>query len=145
MYDDLVYRINGCLFAVYNTLGNVWDEETYENALWLELQAQGLKAERQKGFQVSYFNRQVGQYRIDLLVNDLIIIELKATPNISPLHKAQLISYLKGYHKPLGLLANFGASPFEYKIFPNKVSQLTVLEGSFDFEKYQIRNGFATC
>lgn len=115
----------------------MWDEETYENALWLELQAQGLKAERQKGFQVSYFNRQVGQYRIDLLVNDLIIIELKATPNISPLHKAQLISYLKGYHKPLGLLANFGASPFEYKIFPNKVSQLTVLEGSFNFEKYQ--------
>jgi GxxExxY protein len=53
------------------------------------------------------------------------------------LHKAQLISYLKGYNKPLGLLANFGGNPLKYQIFPNKVSQLTVLEDSFDFEKYR--------
>jgi len=137
MYDDLVYQINGCLFAVYNSLGNVWYEETYENAVMLELQAQGLKAERQKEFQVFYCDRQVGKYRLDVLVNDRIIIELKATPAILPLHKAQLISYLKGYHKPLGLLANFGGSPLEYQIFPNKVNQLTVLEDSFDFEKYR--------
>jgi GxxExxY protein len=84
MYDDLVYQINGCLFAVYNTLGNVWYEETYEKSVLLELQAQGLKVERQKEFQVFYVDRQVGQYRIDLLVNDMIVIELKAAPEILP-------------------------------------------------------------
>jgi GxxExxY protein len=138
MYDDIVYKINGCLFTVYNTLGNIWQEEVYEKALQLELQAQGLKAERQKEFEVFYFDTQVGQYRVDLLVEENIIVELKVVPEIFPLHQAQLISYLKGYNKSLGLLANFGDSSLYYRIFPNKLSQKTTLKDEFDFDKVQL-------
>ena len=138
VYDDIVYKINGCLFTVYNTLGNIWQEEVYEKALQLELQAQGLKAERQKAFEVFYFDTQVGQYRIDLLVEENIIVELKVVPKIFPLHQAQLISYLKGYNKPLGLLANFGDSSLYYHIFPNKLIQKTALKDVFDFNKVQL-------
>lgn len=138
MYDDLVYKINGCLFAVYNALGTIWSEDVYEKAVSIELEAQGLKAECQKEFEVFYFDRQVGQYRLDLLVEDKIVIELKAVPGVFPLHQAQLISYLKGYHKPLGILANFGQSPFYYRVFPNKLEQKTALRDTFTFEKVQI-------
>jgi GxxExxY protein len=138
MYDDIVYKINGCLFTVYNTLGNVWQEEVYEKALHIEIQAQGLKAERQKEFQVFYFDKQVGQYRIDLLVEENIVVELKAVPEVFPLHQAQLISYLKGYNKPLGILANLGQSPLYYRIFPNKLSQKTALRDEFEIENVQI-------
>ncbi len=138
MYDDIVYKINGCLFTVYNKLGNVWSEKVYEKALHIELEAQGLQAERQKEFQVFYFDTRVGQYRLDLLVEERIIVELKAVPEVFPLHQAQLISYLKGYNKLLGLLANFGQSPLYYRAFPNKLSQKTALRDEFDFDAVQL-------
>jgi len=135
MYEDLTYIIKGCLFKVYNTMGNIWQEEIYETALESELQSQGLKAECQKEFDVFYFDKRVGSYRIDILVEDKIIIELKAVPKISPLHKAQLISYLKGYNKLLGILANFGDISFEHQMFPNKLTLKTSLRDEFDFDK----------
>lgn len=135
MYEDLTYIITGCFFKVYNTLGNVWQEEIYEIALESELQSQGLKTERQNEFQVFYFDKCVGSYRIDILVEDKIIVELKAVPQISPLNQAQLISYLKGYNKMLGILANFGGISFEHRTFPNKLSLKTSLRDSFDFDK----------
>lgn len=95
MHDALTYAINGALFAVYNELGNIWQEEVYEQALQIELEAQGFRVERQKEFEVFYFDRRVGHYRIDLLVEDAVIVEIKAVPHTFPLHKAQLISYLK--------------------------------------------------
>lgn len=121
MYEDLTYQINGALFTVYNTLGNIWHEEVYEKALFLELQSQALKVERQKEFDVLYFETRVGAYRIDLLVQDCVIVELKAVPEIFPLHEAQVISYLKGYQKPLAILANFGGMSLEHHTFPNKL------------------------
>ena len=138
MHDNLVFDIQGGLFAVHKALGDVWGEEVYERAVQMELEARGMRVERQKSFEVCYFDRQVGQYALDLLVNDTIIIELKAVPEILPLHKAQLISYLKGHSKPLGILANFGESPAGVQILPNKISHLTVLTDTFDFSK--IRN-----
>lgn len=138
MYDDLVYTINGGLFAVANTLGNIWPESVYEKALCKELLARGLKTEAQKEFEVRYFEKRVGLYRLDVLVEDQIIIELKAAPEVFPLHQAQLISYLKGYDKPLGILANFGSRELYYRAFPNKVSQKTVLTAEFDINKVNL-------
>lgn len=134
----MVYRINGAFFSVFKALGNIWPEEVYEQALKLELQANGLKVERQKEFEVVYFDERVGHYRIDLLVEDKIILELKAVPDVFPLHQAQVISYLKGYAKPLGILVNFGGAAPYYRIFPNKVSQLSALNDTFDYNKVQL-------
>ncbi len=121
MYEDLVYRINGGYYAVYNALKPIWGEAVYEKALELELQERGIKVERQKEFDVFYFDHRVGHYRVDLLVEDKIVLELKAVPEVFPLHQAQLISYLKGYEKPLGILMNFGDRKPFYQIFPNKM------------------------
>jgi len=95
MYENLTYQINGSLFRVHNTLRNIWKEEVYEQALQLELQKQGLQAECQKEFEIFYFAQRVGYYRIDILVENVIILELKAVPKVLFLHQAQLISYLK--------------------------------------------------
>ena len=142
MYDDLTYKINGCLFAVHRELKNIWKEEVYEKALHLELTAQGLTAERQKEFEVYYFDKRVGSYRIDLLVEECVIVELKAVPKSFPLHQAQLISYLKGYNKPLGILANFGAERLEHQTFPNKLAQKNAMQDNFDVHKIQLESKY---
>lgn len=131
----LTYRINGCLFKVYNTLGNIWKEEAYEKALELELQSQGLKAESQKEYDVFYFEKNIGRYRLDLLVEDQVIIEIKVAPEITPLHQAQLISYLKGFDKPIGILANFGGMSMEHQTFPNITELKNPIRDDFDFDK----------
>jgi GxxExxY protein len=138
MHEDLTYAINGCLFTVYNTLGNIWKEEVYEKALAMELQSRGIQAERQKEFDVYYFDRQVGKYRLDLLVVDQVIVELKAVPEMVPLHRAQLISYLKGAQKPVGILANFGGMSLEHQTFPNKLHLKTPLRDDFNFDKIRL-------
>lgn len=140
MYDDLVYRINGGYYAVYNALKPIWGEAVYQKALEFELQERGLTVEPQREFEVAYFDRRVGYYRVDLLVEEKIVVELKAVPEVFPLHQAQLISYLKGFDKPLGILMNFGDRTPHYQIFPNKVSQKTVLRNEFDLDKVQIKD-----
>ena len=95
--------------------------------------------ERQKAFDVFYFDRRVGRYRVDLLVEDTVIVELKAVPNILPLHKAQLISYLKGMDKPLGILVNFGGFKAECQTFPNILRLKTPLRNDFDFDKLNLK------
>ena len=139
MHENLTYKINGCIFKVYNTLGKIWNEDVYEQALQLELQTQGLQAERQKEFEVFYFDKRVGNYRIDIIVQDTVIIELKAVPEIIPLHQAQLISYLKGYNKPIGILANFASNMLYHKTFPNILAQKNALKDKFDFSKVQLK------
>lgn len=135
MYEDLTYKINGCLFRVYNSLGNIWNEKVYEKALQLELEKQGLHAERQKEFEVYYLGKRVGWYRVDLLVENHVIVELKALPELFSLHQAQLISYLKGYNKPVGILANFGGTSLEHQTFPNQLHRKNPLEDRFDYDK----------
>jgi GxxExxY protein len=138
MYDNLTYKINGCLFKVYNQLRNFWQEKVYEKALKLELQSQGLQVETQKWFDVFYFDEQVGLYCLDVLVENTVIVELKAVPEVLALHKAQLISYLKGYNKPVGILANFGGKLLYHQTFPNHLAQKTPLTNTFDFNKVQL-------
>ena len=139
MYEDLTYTINGCLFTVYNTLGNIWAEEIYEKAVQTEAQSQGLKVERQKEYEVFYFEERVGYYRLDLLIDDKVIVELKAVPKIIPLHQAQLISYLKGYDKQVGILANFGGTSVQLQTFPNRLEQKNPLKDHFDYDRIKLK------
>ncbi|MFP4309708.1 MAG: GxxExxY protein, partial [Desulfococcaceae bacterium] len=129
---------NGCLFNVHNALGNIWNEDVYEKALESEMTSQGLSVQRQKEFEVAYFDQKVGHYRTDLLVEDTVIVELKAVHRLLPLHRAQLISYLKGFGKPLGILANFGGASMEHATYPNKTERKKALTDQFDFEKIQM-------
>ncbi|MBE0641788.1 MAG: GxxExxY protein [Bacteroidales bacterium] len=106
--NDLSYKIIGCVYTVHSELGPGLLESTYEACLEHELIKSGLFVERQKQLPVVYdgLTLEVG-YRIDLLVNNQIILELKSIDEIAPIHKAQLMTYLKLSRLKLGLLLNF--------------------------------------
>ena len=95
-------------------------EKVYENALFYELKKQGLVCEKQKPIKVYYDEIQVGEYYADIIVNECIIIELKAAESLAEEHEFQLINYLKATDIEVGLVLNFGKNPqFKRKIFTN--------------------------
>jgi len=109
--NDISYKIIGCAYKVHSELGPGLLESTYEVCLEYELLKVGLKVERQKSLPVIYDDIKLDAgYRIDLLVENLIILELKAVEDIHPIHKAQLMTYLKLSGKKLGLLLNFNVT-----------------------------------
>ncbi len=120
LHSDLTEKIIGAFYKVNNSLGFGFLEKVYENALKIELQKLGFNVKQQQNIKVYYENNQVGDYYADLLVNDLIIIELKAAESICEEHEAQLINYLKATNIEVGLLLNFGRkAEFKRKIFSN--------------------------
>jgi GxxExxY protein len=106
--DDVTYAIGGAVFEVNRVLGTGFLEKVYENALVLELKSRGLKVQAQVPFQVKYKGTLVGDFSVDLLVEDCVIVELKAVDRILPIHEAQLLNYLKASGLRVGLLVNFG-------------------------------------
>ena len=95
-----------------------------ENAMAIELRKTGFKVKQQENIKVYYESEEVGDYFADLLIEDLVIIELKAADEISEKHEAQLINYLKATAIEVGLLLNFGKTPqFRRKIFDNEYKQ----------------------
>jgi GxxExxY protein len=105
---------------VYHQLGYGFREKVYENALALELRRMGMKVEQQKEINVYYEGEIVGEYYADLLVQDLVIVELKAASKIIEDHEAQLLNYLRATPYEIGLLLNFGPKPdFRRKAFDN--------------------------
>ena len=107
-------------YTVYNTLGYGFLEKVYENALIHELKKRGLRVQQQMPIHVYYDGELVGEYFADLLVEDKVILELKAAEDIAAQHKAQLLNYLKATEIEVGLLLNFGPEPkFARKIFTN--------------------------
>ena len=106
--EEITYQIRGAIFDVYNELGPGLLESVYECALMSEMKYRGLNIQNQVAFDVLYKGASLGiQQRIDLLVNDQVVIELKSVEKLLPVHHKQLISYLKLTSKPLGLLVNF--------------------------------------
>lgn len=121
LHKDLTDIIIKSFYNVYNKLGYGFLEKVYENAMIIELSESGLSCEKQKHIDVFYKNKNVGQYFADILVNDLIILELKAMESICLEHEAQLINYLKATKCEVGLLLNFGKIPqFKRKIYMNE-------------------------
>ena len=116
-FDKITETIIGGAIAVHRALGPGLLESAYEACLGFELVDRGLTVERQKALPVKYrgVNLDCG-YRIDLLVERIIIIELKAVEKIDPIHKAQLLSYLKLSGCKLGLLINFNVRMLKYGI-----------------------------
>jgi GxxExxY protein len=106
--NDLTYKILGCAYKVHSELGPGLLESTYEVCLVHELLKAGLTVEQQKLLPVVYDNIKLDAgYRIDLLVNGLVILELKSVEKLAPIHKAQVMTYLKLSGLKLGLLLNF--------------------------------------
>ena len=120
LYQDLTDKIIKCFYEVYNILGYGFLEKVYENALYNELKIFGLNCERQKQIEVFYKDILIGEYYADIIVEDKIILELKAAEAICEEHEFQLINYLKATNIELGLLLNFGKKPeIRRKIFTN--------------------------
>ncbi len=106
--DKITETIIGSAMKVSNALGSGFLEKVYENALCLELASSGLKVEKQKSIAVTYEGSVVGEYFADVLVNDQVIVEVKAVKSIEEIHQAQLLNYLKATGIHLGLILNFG-------------------------------------
>ncbi|MBX3055369.1 MAG: GxxExxY protein [Anaerolineae bacterium] len=108
---ELTQIILGAFFDVYNALGYGFLEKVYENAMAIELRHHGLYVEPQKLIQVYYRRELIGEYFADLVVNNLVIVELKAAKKLADEHEAQLLNYLKATPYEVGLLLNFGPKP----------------------------------
>ena len=121
LFKDECHKIVGAAIRVRKTLGYGFLEKVYEKALKYELEKAGLHVERQKPINVYYETELVGEYFADLLVENKVIIELKAADTICEEHENQLINYLKATDIEVGLLVNFGKRPeIKRKIFSNK-------------------------
>lgn len=120
LHQEITDKILKSFFNVYNTLGYGFLEKVYENSLLIELSENGLQTIQQVAIPVYYHEKQVGNYFADLLVENKVIIELKACENIINEHEIQLLNYLKATNFEVGLLLNFGAKPeFKRKVFSN--------------------------
>jgi GxxExxY protein len=108
LYEDLSYKIRGCFFEVYNTLGPSFKESVYHSALAHEFELGNIRFERNKKIPVFYKKEKVGVYQPDFVVENRIIIEIKAIPKLQRLDELQLYYYLKGTPFKLGFLVNFG-------------------------------------
>lgn len=104
-------------FEVHNILGCGFLEKVYENAMIHELKHLGLKVENQKEIKVFYKGAEVGVYVPDLIVGEKVIVELKAVEEITKIHQAQLLNYLKASGYKVGLILNFAKTKLEYKRF----------------------------
>lgn len=113
----LTQRIIGCAFTVSNTLGCGFLEKVYENALSHELRKNGFQARQQEPIKVFYDGLVVGEYFADILVDDAVIVELKAVKEVSDAFAAQCLNYLKATGLPLCLLLNFGKPRVEIRRF----------------------------
>jgi GxxExxY protein len=120
---ELSYQIRGAAMEVYNTLGPGLLESIYHKAMIYELQSRGLSVKSEVPVEVYYKGVLIeNSLRLDLLVNDQIIVELKSVEDIQPIHYKQLKTYLKLFNKELGWLINFGAYDFNEGLRSVKVN-----------------------
>ena len=126
MVTDLKYKeisdlILKSFYEVYNELGRGFLESVYENALLIVLNSYGLQTESQKEIKVYFRNQNIGFFKADIIVENKIILELKAVRKIDPAHQAQLLNYLKATDLDVGYVLNFGEKPeFKRLIFERK-------------------------
>jgi GxxExxY protein len=117
-HESLTNEIISAFYKVYNTLGYGFLEKVYENALYLELTSRGIECKTQQQNRVFYEGSDVGFYIADMVVENLVIVEIKAAEALCEQHEYQLINYLRATDKKVGLLLNFGQKPqFRRKIF----------------------------
>ncbi len=111
LHSDITSLIIKAFYNVFNTLGHGFLEKVYENAMMIELRKLGLECKKQISLTVYYQNTKVGDYFADIIVEDKVIIELKAAETLIPEHEAQFVNYLRATEIEVGLLLNFGKEP----------------------------------
>jgi len=114
-HEELTRQIIGCAYKVFNTLGFGFLESGYQMAMLIELERSKLKAEPEKSLKVYYDNQVVGDFYVDLLVEQEIIVELKSVQKLAKEHEVQLVNYLNGLDKEIGPLINFGPNGVDVK------------------------------
>jgi GxxExxY protein len=120
LHKELTDIIIACFYQVYNDLGYGFLERVYQNALYFALIDEGLQCDAEKSIKVYHNGRVVGDYRADLLVENCVLLELKASEELNLANEKQLINYLKATEIEVGLLLNFGKQPqFKRKILTN--------------------------
>ena len=124
-HSDITSLIIKSFFTVYNKLGYGFLEKVYHNALLIELRKYGLNCNSQLPITVFYDDKEVGFYIADIVVNDCVIIEIKAAEGICEEHEAQLTNYLRATEIEVGILLNFGKTPgFKRKVFSSEFKNL---------------------
>jgi len=119
-HSDLTALIIGCAMKVHRTLGNGFQEVIYQRCLEIEMEKQGLKFSRELDLDIYYEGLLVGTRRVDFLVEEKIMVELKALAKLEDVHLAQALNYLEAYKLETGLLLNFGARSLEIKRVSNE-------------------------
>jgi GxxExxY protein len=114
-YKELTHKIIGCAYKVFNRLGFGFLESVYRKSMLIELEKANLKAEEEKSLQVYYDGIVVGNFSLDLYVEDKIVVELKSVQSLLIEYEIQLVNYLKGMKRDIGLLINFSLSGVEVK------------------------------
>lgn len=113
--DELTYKIIGCATKVHNTLGNGFQEVIYQRCLAIELEKQSINYEREKEMPIYYEGIEVGTRRADFIVEEKIMVEIKAIIQLEDVHLAQGLNYLTAYELDTGLLINFGSVSLQTK------------------------------
>ncbi len=109
LYEETTRRIIGAAFSVHNALGKGLQEKAYENALAHKIRGLGLDVEQQKSMPVFFENAKVGEQQIDMLIEGVVLVEVKSVATISQNHVSQVLGYLKNTNIQLGLIINFGS------------------------------------
>ncbi len=119
-HEAITEKIIHAFYKVYNTLGYGFLEKVYQNALYIELRELGFNVEKEKKVLVHYFGHVVGEYKADLVVENVVAVELKTAETLVLENENQLVNYLKATFFEVGLLLNFGKRPqLKRKIFDN--------------------------
>ncbi len=120
-YKEITEKIIGVFYEVYNKLGSGFLEKVYENAMLVELERLGLKYMNQYPIKVNYKGEVVGDYIADFIIEESVVVEIKAKKELSSVDDAQLLNYLVATKSEVGLLLNFGKEPkFKRKIFERR-------------------------
>jgi GxxExxY protein len=114
-HEELTHKIIGCAMKVHSILGNGFQEVIYQRALSIEMEMQGLGFQRELEMTIYYEGYDIGTRRVDFLVEDVIMVEIKALIRLEEVHLAQAMNYCQAYNLPIGLLLNFGAKSLEFK------------------------------
>jgi GxxExxY protein len=114
-HEDLTHKIIGCAYIVFNQLGFGFLESIYRKAMVIELTKANLTVDEEWLLQVYYDNVVIGNFSVDLFVENTVVVELKSVQNTVDGHEVQLVNYLNGLKKEIGLLINFGPSGVQVK------------------------------
>jgi GxxExxY protein len=116
-YEEITEKIIGCAMSVHSFLGNGFQEVIYQRALSIEFRNVGLKFEREQEQKIYYrdFPESIGTRRVDFLVDEKILVEIKAISELNDIHLAQILNYLTAYKLEVGLLINFGEKSLKFK------------------------------